>query len=237
MSRADKEKAGHLELLNLVLEAPATTRRDNAIERRIRQAGFAERKTLEEFDWAFNAKAIDRVQFEELATGDFIRRCDNLVMVGESGVGKSHLVEAIGLRACVVGYRVIYRTSAQLLTELTASLADRTLPQELRRLSSPDLLIIDEFGLDRIERTESREAANLLFKVIESRGRERSTALVTNIDFDCWGEYLGDAPLATAFLDRLVDGAIILKIVKARSYRANRARRRDVEVGSNETKA
>lgn len=220
-----------------MLEAPATTRRDNAIERRIRQAGFADRKTLEEFDWAFNAKAIDRVQFEELATGDFIRRCDNLVMVGESGVGKSHLVQAIGLRACVVGYRVIYRTSAQLLTELTASLADRTLPQELRRLSSPDLLIIDEFGLDRIERTESREAANLLFKVIESRGRERSTALVTNIDFDCWGEYLGDAPLATAFLDRLVDGAIILKIVKARSYRANRARRRDVEVGANEANA
>ena len=212
-----------------MLSEPATTRRDNAIERRIRQAGFPERKTLEEFDWAFNAKAIDRVQFEELATGDFIRRCDNLVLVGDSGVGKSHLIQAIGLKACVAGHRVIYRTSADLLTELTASLADRTLPQELRHLSSPELLVIDEFGLDRIERTECREAANLLYKVIESRGRERSTAVVTNIDFESWGEYLGDAPLAMAFLDRLVDGAIIIKIVKGRSYRAHRARRRDAE--------
>jgi DNA replication protein DnaC len=224
----------HLAFLDLVLSGPATTRRDNAIERRIRQAGFAERKTLEAFDWDFNAKVIDRAQFEELGTGDFIRRCDNLVLVGDSGVGKSHLIQAIGLQACVAGYRVIYRTSADLLTHLTASLADRTLPQELRRYASPDLLVIDEFGLDRIERTDCREAANLLYKVIESRGRERSTALVTNIDFECWGEYLGDAPLAMAFLDRLVDRAIIIKIAKGKSYRAHRAKRRDITAGTKE---
>jgi DNA replication protein DnaC len=83
--------------------------------------------------------------------------------------------------------------------------------------------LIDEFGFDRIERTESPQAANLLYKVIDARSRQRSTALVTNIDFDAWGEYLGDPPLAMAFLDRIVDGAIIVKI-NGKSYRAHRAR-------------
>ncbi len=79
---------------------------------------------------------------EELATGDFIRRRANLIFVGWSGVGKSHIVQALGLKACVAGYRVCYRTSAALLAELTASLADKTLPRRVR-YSRPDLLIID----------------------------------------------------------------------------------------------
>jgi DNA replication protein DnaC len=83
--------------------------------------------------------------------------------------------------------------------------------------------LIDEFAFDRIERTESPQAANLLYKIIDARSRKRSTALVTNIDFDAWGDYLGDPPLAMAFLDRIVDGAIILKI-NGRSYRAHRGR-------------
>ena len=84
-----------------------------------------------------------------------------------------------------------------------------------------DLLILDEFGFDRVERQESPQAASLLYKLINARSG-RSTALVTNIDFEAWGEYLGDPPLAMAFLDRIVDGAIILKI-NGKSYRAHRA--------------
>jgi DNA replication protein DnaC len=85
------------------------------------------------------------------------------------------------------------------------------------------LLIIDEFGFDKIERAECPEAAHLLYKIIASRNQKRSTALVTNVDFDKWGDYLSDGPLAMAFLDRLVEGAIILK-VKGRSYRAEKAK-------------
>ena len=187
------------------------------------RAGFAKptlrsSKTLEGFDWQFNPKAFDRVQIEELATGDFIRRRDNLILVGWSGIGKSHIIQAVGQKACVQGYRVLYRTSAELLADLTASLADKTLPARLRRYASPDLLIIDEFGFDRIERTECPEAAHLLYKIIAARNQKRSTAVVTNVDFDKWGEYLPDGPLAMAFLDRLVERAIILKI-KGKTYR------------------
>ena len=219
LSKAEKENLSHLQFLDLLLGAQANARRERSIARRIREAHFAENKTLEGFDWNFNPRTFDRVQIEELATGDFIRRRTNLVLVGWSGIGKSHIMQALGQKACLHGYRVLYRTSAQLLADLTASLADKSLPARLRRYANPDLLIIDEFGFDRIERTECPQAAHLLYKIIASRNQKRSTVLVTNVDFDKWAEYLSDGPLAMAFLDRLIEGAIILSL-KGKSYRA-----------------
>lgn len=222
LAQAEKQRWSPLEFLERLIGPQADQRRQRTIERRIREARFKEVKTLEGFDWLFNAKAIDRTQIETLATGEFIRRGDNLVVAGQSGVGKSHIVQSVGRAACVLGYRVRYVTSAALLTDLTASLADHSLPQCLRRYSNYELLIIDEFGFDRVERAESAQAASLLYKVVDSRVPKRSTALVTNISFEAWAGYLGDAPLAMAILDRLVDGAIVLKI-EGRSYRAHRA--------------
>jgi DNA replication protein DnaC len=100
---------------------------------------------------------------------------------------------------------------------------DQTLPRQVRYYARFDLLIIDEFGSDRIERAEAPQAASLLYKVVDARSEQRSTALVTNLDFEAWAEYLGDPPLAMALLDRIVDGAIILKIA-GKSYRAHRAK-------------
>jgi DNA replication protein DnaC len=179
---------------------------------------------LENFNWKFNAKSIDRVQMEQLATGDFVRRGDNLVFVGQSGLGKSHLIQSIGRSCCVHGYRVCYRTSAELLSKLGQSLADGTTAKRIRQYARYDLLIIDEFGFDKLEREDFPQASSLLYKVIDSRTRSRSTALVTNIDFDAWGDYLGDPPMAMAFLDRVVDGAMILKL-HGKSYRAHRAQK------------
>jgi DNA replication protein DnaC len=210
-----------LEFVHRLLGGLASQRRERAVERRLHDAAFAEVCLLERFDWKFE-RTVQRSQIEELATGDFIRRKCNLVLVGHSGVGKSFLLQALGRCACVHGFRVRYFTSAVLLTKLAASLADQTLPQKIRQLASYDLLVIDEFGFDRIERQEHPESANLLYKVLDARNQKKSTALATNIDFDAWGEYLGDPPLAMAFLDRLVDRAVILKI-KGKSYRASRS--------------
>jgi len=223
LGRAESEGMSHLEFLRALLIKQAGQRRERSIARRIREAGFAENKTLADFDWQFNAKAIDRVQIESLAEGEFISRKRNLVMVGQSGVGKSHIIEAIGQRACVLGYRVKYSTSALLLNDLTASLADQTLARRLRYYAKFDLVILDEFGFERIERAESPQSASLLHKFITARNG-RSTALVSNVDFNAWGAYLGDPPLAMAFLDRIVDGAIIVKI-NGKSYRVHRAQR------------
>ncbi|MFH0981258.1 MAG: ATP-binding protein, partial [Planctomycetota bacterium] len=118
--KAEREHLSHLEFLEALIAEQANQRRERSIQHRIREAHFREPRDLEAFDWKFNAATIDRVQIEELATGDFVRRNDNLVMVGQSGVGKSHIVQSLGRRACALGYRVRYTTSAALLKDLTA---------------------------------------------------------------------------------------------------------------------
>ena len=221
LTAAEQEALSALEVLDRLVGEQAARRRERSIERRIVAARFAERKTLDTFDWNFN-KTIQRVQYEQLATAEFVRRRTNVILVGQSGVGKSHLMQAVGLSACSLGYRAFYTTSAQMIAKLTAAMADKTLNETLKHYAKWDVLIVDEFGFDRIEREECPQAAHLLYKIIASRHQIRSTILVTNVDFDAWDEYLGDAPLAMAMLDRLVDGSIIIKL-KGPSYRASRS--------------
>ena len=117
--------------------------------------------------------------------------------------------------------RVRYITSGELLEDLTAALADQTIHDRVRFYAKFGLLIIDEFGFDRIERANLSASGQL---VVQDHRRPQpavSTALVTNIDFESWADYLGDAPLAMAMLDRVVDGATIVKL-KGKSYRVHR---------------
>ncbi len=222
LHQAENQSWSYLEFFEGVLSQPAETRRQRALERRIREARFPAMKTLEDFDWQFNAQAIDRLQIEELASGDFIRRRDNLLVAGQSGVGKSHLLEGIGRRACLHGYGVRFTTSEELLADLIASLADGTTAKRVRYWTGQDLLIIDGFGFDRIEREQTPQALSLLYKVIDRRSTRRSTALITNIDFEDWNAYLGDPVMVMALQDRLVYKAIMLKI-EGKSYRAHQA--------------
>ena len=223
LSAAEKESLSHLEFLHRLLAGPAEARLQRALERRIRDAKFRELTTLEGFDWEFNARGLDRRCIEQLATCDFVRRQENVILVGQSGLGKSRILQAVGHAACVQGYRVRYATSARLLQESTAALADGTFSGMLADSARLDLLLIDEFGFDRPEREAQAQASSFYYRLLDARTGRRSTALATNIDFAAWGDYLGDPPLATAFLDRLVDGAVILKLT-GRSYRAHRAR-------------
>jgi len=224
LREAEQASWSHLELLDRLLQEQAEQRRQRAIERRIRQAKFDEIRTLEAFDWKFNAQAIDRVQFEELATGDFIRRRDNLVMVGQSGIGKTHLLKGISLKACALGYRVRYVASDKLLADLVSSLADDTTPRRIGHYARVDLQVIDGFGFDKLQREAMPQALSLLYKLIDQRNGRRSTALISNIDLKAWTEYLGDPPMVMALLDRLVDQAILIRIEKAKSFRAHRGK-------------
>jgi len=224
LSAAEAEALGHLEFLHRLLAGPAEAKLQRALERRVRAAKFRELTTLEGFDWSFNAQGVDRRVVEQLATCDFVRRRENVILVGQSGLGKSRILQAIGHAACVRGYRVRYATSAGLLQKFTAALADGTFSRMLDDYARFDLLLIDEFGFDRLEREAQAQASTFYYRLLDARTGRRSTALATNIDFGAWADYLGDPPLATAFLDRLVDGAVILKLT-GRSYRAHRARR------------
>lgn len=220
LSDAENTGRSQLAFLHGLLSDQAGLRRQRGIERRIKDAHFRELKPLSEFDWTFNP-AIPRTQIEALVECDFVRRHQNVVFVGQSGLGKSRLMQNIGEAACVRGYRVFYITSGALLEDLTAALADQTIHDRVRFYARFQLLIIDEFGLDRIERGLCPQAASLWYKIIDARNQRVSTALVTNIDFEKWAEYLGDNYLAMAMLDRVVDGATILKF-KGKSYRVHR---------------
>lgn len=225
LAHAVQDGLSHQQFLHLLIAEQAGQRRERRIERRIGDARFEQRKPLSEFDWEFNREAIDRAQIEELAAGGFIGRRENLILVGQSGVGKSLLLQAIGEAACVLNYKVRYTTSAAMLEDLTAAIADRTLPKRVRYYANFDFLIIDEFGYDHIECEQSPQSANLFFKIIDARNGRCSTALATNMDFKAWDKNLGQSNLAGAFLDRIIDGAIILKI-NGKSYRAHRAQRK-----------
>ena len=240
LASATREKLTHLQLLERLLALPAQQRLERGIERRLRLALFRDPASLETFDWQFNVATIQQASLLELASGEFVRRRENLVFVGKSGVGKSgvgksHLIQSLGRCCCVLGYTVRYTTSAELLEELTAAAGEKNLPARVRYYGRFDLLIIDEFGFDKLERLEYPESPSLLYKVIDHRSRRGSTALVTNLDFKDWSDYLGDPPLAMALLDRVVDGAIIQRM-DGKSYREYRAEQKKVGTRQSKTR-
>jgi DNA replication protein DnaC len=223
LKAAETESLSYLEFLHRLLAGPAEAKRQRALEQRIRAARFREVTTMEGFDWEFNAKGVDRRSIEQLMTCDFVRRCENMILVGPTGLGKSRILQSAGHAACHQGYRVRYATSAKLLQEFTAALADGSFATLLEHYARFDLLLIDEFGFDGLERAAEPKASHFYYRLLDARMGRRSTALATNMDFGAWADYLGDPLLASAFLDRLVDGAVILRL-SGRSYRAHRAR-------------
>ena len=198
-------KLSILETLAKFLEIPAYASQESAIAFRIKRAGFPTEATLESYDWNRNPETIHKEPFLEMATGEFLRRKENAAFVGESGLGKTHLIEGIGRKCCALGYRVRYETSASLIEKLNEARAVKALSSRIRHYRSWDLLIIDEFGFEKLERKEVPDALSLLYKVIDGRNRKSSTAILTNVSLDDWTEYLGDPPLTMALLDRALD--------------------------------
>ena len=197
----DKPAAGTL--LARVLGEEAAHKLQHRIERRIRQSGLSERKTLEGFNWAFQPK-LDKALVLELARLDFVRRKDDLIITGKAGTGKSHILKAIALSACQQQMRVRYARCVDLLDDLYAGLADGSYPERLRGWATVELLVIDDVGLGQVKKRENEPtAAHTLYDLIDRRHTNVSTALTSNIHLSSWGKYLGDAHLAVAVLDRL----------------------------------
>jgi len=206
-----------LEWLWKVLEPQVRTRIERRIERRIRMAHFPDRKTLSAFDFAFQPK-LDKSLIMELATLRFIDQGLNVLLAGMSGTGKSHLAKALGLAACVADRRVRFTTSEELLAKLNASLADDTLAKAIKPYVRAELLILDELGLEQVERT-SANRSGLLQKVLFPRYlNNRSTIITSNIPWEAWGDYLDDHLGAAAILDRLIHRSRVI-VINGPSYR------------------
>ncbi len=210
LARAAQESTPVTELLERLFTQEADALIQRRIERRIKQSKLPERKLLADFDFTFQ-KGLDKAQIMEIATLDFVERKQGLILAGNSGTGKSHIAKAMLLIGCMKTYNCRYTTAADMLRELLASLADDTLENKLKRYLSPDILLIDEVGFDRLEQQDAYNA-NLFHKVIDGRYCKKTTILTTNIDFKQLGDYLGDPVITTAIVDRMVHHSIIINI-------------------------
>ncbi len=203
----------HAEFLELILRDELAVRNSRLVERRVKAAGFRDQKNLEDFDWQFNP-AIKRSPFYDMATGNFIRKHADCLLVGPPGTGKSHLVQAIGHQVIRVGFTVLYRSIFDVVRDF---LEDEALSQTDRTLSKylkPDLLIIDDMGMKQLP----KRSGEYLFEVIHRRYELRSTMMTSNRPLEDWGKLLGDVPTASAILDRFLHRAEIIAM-NGRSYR------------------
>lgn len=226
-----RERPGHGQFLEHVLAAEVAQKTENRIDRRIHTSGLVERKTLEAFDFDFQS-TVDKSFVLELGRLGFVHHHDDLVITGKPGTGKSHLLKALGLRACQQGIRVRYARCVDLLDSLHAGLADNSYPRRLHSWTSPELLIIDDIGLGQVrKRDDEPTAAHSLFNLIDRRHGRASTAVTSNINLSDWGKYLGDATVAAAILDRLAMHGIRLDI-NGPSYRQHLANLRAKSSGS-----
>lgn len=220
LSEASGNRLDHAEFLELILQDELNVRGSRLVSRRVKAAMFQEVKNLDEFDFSFNP-SIKRKQIHDLAGCQFIREKADVLLLGPPGVGKSFLVQAIGHQAIKAGFLVLYRSIFDLARDFLGGgevcRGDEELKQQdktLNRYLKPDLLIIDDMGMKQLP----RRSGECLLEIIMRRHENRSTMMTSNRPLEDWAKLIGDAPAATAILDRFLQHAAIVNIT-GKSYR------------------
>ena len=204
---AQSEKMAPIDLVGALVSDEIIRRQDRLLARRFKKARFRDKgKTLDGFDFAFNMKLNRKLVFE-LATARFVSQCEDVLLLGPPGTGKSHLVQAIGSAAIGQGHQVYYREAHTLIEELMDATLDERRKKHMMDLQTVPLLIIDDLGM----RTLPPTAAEDLLEIIMRRYERASTILTSNRPIEDWGKILGDTAAVTAMLDRLLHHAHIIK--------------------------
>jgi DNA replication protein DnaC len=212
--QAVEERLSYVEFLSRLLEDEAERRNQKQLHLRLRRAAFRGDKTLESFDFAFNP-TLNRQQLFDLAMCLYIQRHENVLICGPTGVGKSHLAQALGHEACRRGCDVLFVSAPKLLQHLHGGRADNTYERRLQTYLRPDLLIVDDFGLKPLRPPSSED----WFDVIAERYERGSLIVTSNRALNEWPDLFGDPLLASAGLDRLFHNAHAITIT-GNSYRA-----------------
>ncbi|MGH2079687.1 IS21-like element helper ATPase IstB [Aerococcus urinaeequi] len=186
---------------------------EQKVERVIKRARFPKRTTLDEFDFDFQP-SINKKEILDLKSLSFLEKNENLIFIGNPGVGKTHLVIALGIEACRQGHRTLFISCHELLLRLRAAYEKGTIERVIKRYVRYDVLIIDEIGYLPIQKVE----ADLFFQLLTLRYEQKTTMVTSNITLSRWGELFQNTEIAAAILDRLVHHAKIFKIT-GKSYR------------------
>jgi DNA replication protein DnaC len=210
---ARKTKLAELDFLELVLQDEVERRDHKNLALRLSRAGFEEEQTLEAFDWDAPV-TFDRDRVRDLFGLGFVERQEDVIFLGPVGVGKTFLASALGHAACRAGHDVLFLRADRLFQVLHQSRADHSTEKVLRRLLAPDVLIIDDFGLRRLDPEQSSD----FYEVILERHRRASTILTSNRTIDEWIPLFDDPILAQSAIDRLAHNAYQL-VIEGDSFR------------------
>ena len=216
IQQAIQEQWTYEEFLVRLLQDEVERRAQKHLDVRIRRSGINTTKTLESFDFSFNP-AINRQQVYDLATCQFVRQRRNLLICGQTGVGKSHLAQAIAHQAARQGFDILLTTAHGMLSHLHGGRADGSHERRLQTYLRPDLLLIDDFGLKPMPPSGPSD----MYDIINERYEKASIVLTSNRAPAEWHDLWGDPLLGSAGLDRLGDRAIVLTVTGP-SYRLSR---------------
>jgi DNA replication protein DnaC len=214
--QAIEEKMAFTDFLAMLIGDEVARRSQRKFAMRIRRANFRNHKTLEDFDFSFNAR-INRAQIMDLATCRFMTENACVLIVGPCGTGKSHLAQAIGHCAVRLGHEVLFTTQTKMLGQLYAARATNAYDRRLNTLAKADLLIIDDFGLKPLRSPQDEDIHDL----IGERYERRSTIITSNLDLNEWSDAFPNKPLGTATIDRIRHGAYCL-VLDGKSFRATK---------------
>ena len=217
--RCAADNADHLAFLLQLVELELIERERKAAERRLKGARFPATKMLDEFDFA-SRPSVNKPKVLELVKGEYLDRRENILLVGPSGTGKTHLATAFGMAACSQGRKVRFFRVTELVTLLMEAKEERQLMRLRQLLAKLDLLVLDELGYV----PASKVGAELLFDVIATAYERNSLIVTTNLPFENWTEVLGSERLTGAALDRLTHRCHILETM-GESYRLQDAKR------------
>ncbi|MCP4404109.1 MAG: ATP-binding protein [bacterium] len=220
--QARESQQSYEEFLLGLTETELQIRSEHRLTRRLRDARFPLMKPLEEFQFE-RAVGLDARQIRDLCGGEYISRHRNVILLGNSGTGKTHLATGLGIEACKQGFRTRFVTGCGLANELLEAREERGLSRMMKRYAGYDLLIVDELGYVPF----SKAGAELLFQVLAERHERKSVIVTTNLGFADWTQVFGEANLTAALLDRLTHQAVILKC-SWESYRLHQSLRQQV---------
>lgn len=190
------------EYLALLTDHEWEDRQGKKTSRLLAQASFRQKATIADISYSEN-RNLDKNMFNRLSMLDFMKKNENIIITGASGVGKSYLAQALGNQACMMGYKTLYYNTARLLARLKLSKVDGTYIKELTKLAKADLLIVDDFGLQAFD-NHAREA---LMDIIDDRFNKTSTIVSSQIPVSVWYDIIGEGTIADAILDRLVNSS------------------------------